>query len=65
MTRSRLPLYGPLMRWLRVTLLCVVALYEAVHSPIAENLWETGKCLEPGPTEAAPIPKLEYTIEFK
>ena len=38
---------------------------EAVDSPLAANLWETGKCLEPGPTEAAPIPKLEYTIEFK
>jgi len=45
--------------------LALYSIYEAVNSPIAENLWETGKCLEPGPTEAAPIPKLEYTIEFK
>jgi len=44
--------------------LVLYSVYEAVDSPLAENLWNTGKCVTPEPSEAA-RPKIEYTIEVK
>ena len=40
------------------------AMFEAVKSPIAENLWNKGKCEQP-PVQLSDFkPKMQYTIEF-
>lgn len=44
--------------------LTLYSMFEAVRSPIAKDLWDTGKCEQPPPRLLQRRPKLEYTIEF-
>ena len=44
--------------------LTLYTMYEAVRSPIAENLWSTGKSEQPS-TKSLDLPvKMQYVIEF-
>jgi hypothetical protein len=40
------------------------AMYEAVRSPIAIKVWETGKCVEAPDGILQATPKMQYTLEF-
>ena len=44
--------------------LTLYTMFEAVRSPIARNIWETGMCEQPPLGFLGVLPKMEYTIEF-
>jgi len=44
--------------------LTMYAMFEAVTSPIAVDLWNNGKCVQPPVSALKATPKMQYTIEF-